>query len=146
MSHYLLSFRLYKDGGPVTSGSLYLPVGDEDSKWDHQLADITSKTRGNRVLVLLHGYNTNYADGRLQLIRYMEMLEGFTGIMLATLWPGDGWAKALTYPFEGCDADDTGDALFKWITTHVDNSARISFVAHSLGSRVAMRTANQLAP
>jgi len=65
--------------------------------------------------------------------------------MLATLWPGDGLAKALTYPFEGRDADDTADALFRWITLHIDASARISFVAHSLGSRVAMNAAQQLA-
>jgi pimeloyl-ACP methyl ester carboxylesterase len=147
MNRYILSFRADKVGGPVTSGSLWRPDGNEDIRWDDHLADLTAATRGNPVLVLLHGYNNDYKEGRLRLTRYMDMLAvgGYTGIMLATLWPGDGWAKALTYPFEGRDADDTADSLFKWLITNVDASARISFVAHSLGSRVAMNTAQQLA-
>jgi alpha-beta hydrolase superfamily lysophospholipase len=146
MSRYILSFRERKVGGSVTSGSLWRPVRDADVPWNDHLADFTADTRGNRVLVLLHGYNNDYDEGRLRLTRYMDMLAegGYSGVMLATLWPGDGWAKALTYPFEGRDADDTADALFKWVTCHVDASARISFVAHSLGSRVAMHTAQQL--
>ncbi|MBI3776429.1 MAG: alpha/beta fold hydrolase [Gammaproteobacteria bacterium] len=146
MTNYILNLRERDVGGSVTSGSLWRPVGDTDEQWGDHLADITVATRGNRVLVLLHGYNNDYKVGRLRLTRYMNMLAGggYTGVMLATLWPGDGWAKALTYPFEGRDADDTADSLFKWLITNVDATARISFVAHSLGSRVAMNTAQQL--
>lgn len=147
MNHYLLSFRERDVGGPVTAGSLSIPDGDRDIRYDDHLDELTAASRGNRVLVLLHGYNNDYQVGRQRLTHYMQLLErgGYTGMMLATLWPGDGWAKALTYPFEGRDADDTALALFRWLTSHIDSSASISFAAHSLGSRVAMNTAERLA-
>ena len=65
-------------------------------------------------------------------------------VMLAVLWPGDGWAKALTYPFEGRDADDSARALCRWLTVNVDKNASVSFIAHSLGCRVAMEAAQRL--
>lgn len=147
MNRYLLSFRQRKVGGPVSTGSLFLPHRDLDIPWDGRLAEITAATPGREVLVLLHGYNNDYACGRERLVRYMDLLakQDYSGLMLATLWPGDGLAKALTYPFEGRDADDTAAALFRWLTTHVHASAHISFVAHSLGCRVAMNAAQRLA-
>ena len=147
MNRYLLSFRERPRGGAVTSGSLWLPEGAADIPWDDHLADITTATQGSDVLFLIHGYNNDYEAGRVRLVRYMGMLAdaGYQGVQIACLWPGDGAAKALTYPFEGRDADDTADAMARWIALHVDRGARVSFVAHSLGSRVAMRTAQNLA-
>ena len=97
MNGYLLNFRVNDVGGPVASGSLYRTIGDADFRCN-DLAEFTATTRGNPVLVLLHGYNNDYSEGRKSLMRYMAMLDrgGFSGVMLATLWPGDGWAKALT--------------------------------------------------
>lgn len=103
-------------------------------------------TLGKRLLILVHGYNNSRNFGRTRLVRFSNMLTtgGSNYIMLGVLWPGDGWAKALTYPFEGRDADDAADALTKWLSTNVASNARIAFVGHSLGCRVVMNTAQQL--
>jgi hypothetical protein len=146
VSHFILDLRERASGGAVKSGSLYLWLDNAEVPWDGNLPDFTTLTRGTRVVVLLHGYNVDRAEGRTSLTRYMAFLEkkGITGPMLSVLWPGDGWAKALTYPFEGRDADDSADALFRWLCNFVDPTARVAFVAHSLGCRVAMQTSKQL--
>lgn len=146
MNGYLLDFRISKVGGAVSAGELYRLEGEGEIR----IADASAfrfATRGELVLLLIHGYNVDRETGRLTLSRYMHMLAagGFTGTMVAVLWPGDGWAKALTYPFEGRDADDSADALYSWLVTYAAASARIAFAAHSLGCRVAMRAACRLA-
>lgn len=148
MSAYVLDLRERDVGGAVTSGHLYVDgdVGPLDADGP-ALPGFTALTRGRDVVLLLHGYNTTRPAGWQSLTRFARLLEaaGTAALMVAVLWPGDGWAKALTYPFEGRDADDSAAALVTWIKNHVDHTARISLVAHSLGCRVAMRTAQLLA-
>jgi pimeloyl-ACP methyl ester carboxylesterase len=148
MSTYVLDLREREVGGAVTAGHLYLD--DDTGPWDADgpaLPAFTALTRGRELVVLLHGYNNTRQQGWDSLVRFARFLEagGVTATMLAVLWPGDGWAKALTYPFEGRDADDSSESLLAWIRHNVDETARISLVAHSLGCRVAMRTARRLA-
>ncbi len=148
MSGFLLDLRDKDVGGAVTSGRLFRIIeGGTEVEWDDRLADFSAATRLQRLLVLLHGYNNSRSVGCSRLVQYMSMLVagGSKDLMVAVLWPGDGWAKALTYPFEGRDADDTAEALFKWLAAHVDPRARVAFVGHSLGCRVAMETAKLLA-
>lgn len=147
MNTYILSFRNQEVGGAVTSGHLYRVERDVDIDWDTHWAEFTAATSGRRLLVLVHGYNNSLSFGRERLIRFSKMLAagGSDDIMLAVLWPGDGWAKALTYPFEGRDADDSADALFKWLSINAALNTRIAFVGHSLGCRVVMNTAQQIA-
>lgn len=146
MSRYVLDLRAQEVGGPVVPGSLFRIEELGDVPWNARLPAFTAETRGQRLIVLIHGYNNSRSRGRATLGDFMELLaaRGTSDPMLAVLWPGDGWAKALTYPFEGRDADDTADVLEKWLRTHVDSTAQIAFVAHSLGCRVAMRTAQRL--
>jgi pimeloyl-ACP methyl ester carboxylesterase len=146
MNGYLLDFRVDPIGGAVSSGELYRVVGDREIPVPDR-TEFTAATRGELVLVLLHGYNVNREKGLRTLSRYGDMLAkgGFGGLLVATLWPGDGWAKALTYPFEGRDADDTGDVLYSWLAENAAPTSRIAFVAHSLGCRVAMHAARRLA-
>jgi len=147
MNAFVLHLRDQEVGGAVTSGHLYRVDNGSEVDWDDRLPDFTTATQGQRLIVLVHGYNNSLSFGRTRLTRFMKMLSagGNTDVMLAVLWPGDGWAKALSYPFEARDADDTATALFKWICIHVDKTARIAFVGHSLGCRVVMNTAQQLA-
>ena len=148
MSIYVLDLRERDVGGAVAPGHLYLAAdeGPLDAEGP-ALAAFTARTRGTELVVLLHGYNVTRSEGWASLVRFAWFLEagGVGATILCVLWPGDGWAKALTYPFEGRDADDSSDSLVTWIRAHVDQTARISLVAHSLGCRVAMRTAQQLA-
>ncbi|MEO1766324.1 alpha/beta fold hydrolase [Thiobacter aerophilum] len=147
MSRYCLHLRDSAVGGPVVSGRLYRFVNGVEVDWDAQLPEFTASTRGQRLLVLLHGYNVSRSEGRASLARYMDLLaaQGLSDPMLAVLWPGDGWAKALSYPFEGRDADDSAEVLWKWLSTHLKPGTRVAFAGHSLGCRVAMATARRLA-
>lgn len=147
MNTYILDFRNQEVGGAVTSGHLYRLENGTDVDWDAHLTEFTAATHGKRLLVLVHGYNNSRSFGRARLVRFCGMLEagGNSDVMLSVLWPGDGWAKALTYPFEGRDADDSADALSKWLSTNAASDTRVAFVGHSLGCRVVMNTAKQLA-
>jgi len=145
MNAYVLNLREHAVGGAVTAG--HLLAGDGTDADGARLPAFTALTRGREVVALIHGYNNTRREGRDALLRFARFLDaaGVTAIMLAVLWPGDGWAKALTYPFEGKDADDSASALVAWLTAYVDPTARVSLVAHSLGCRVAMSAAQQLA-
>jgi pimeloyl-ACP methyl ester carboxylesterase len=144
---YCLHLRDCEVGGAVVSGHLYRFIDGREVDWDAHVAEFTAACQGGRLLILLHGYNVNRSDGRDSLYHYMKLLdaEGWKEPMLAVLWPGDGWAKALTYPFEGSDADNAGDVLCKWLTTNVKADTRLAFVGHSLGCRVVMQAARRLA-
>ena len=147
MSVFLLDFRLQKAGGPVTPGHLYKFEAGVEVDWDGRLAEFRAMTSGQRVLMLVHGYNNDRPTGRTRLARFGDMLDagGNSDVKVAILWPGDGWAKALTYPFEGRDADDTAASLFTWISRHVSPDASLAFAGHSLGCRVVMNLAQRLA-
>ncbi|MDD2127003.1 alpha/beta fold hydrolase [Pseudomonas monteilii] len=146
MNAYILDLRHREVGGAVASGHLYRVESDTDIDWDRHLPEFTSATAGKRLLVLVHGYNNSRSVGRKRLVRFGDLLAkaGSSDVMLSVLWPGDGWAKALTYPFEGRDADDSANALFRWLSTNAAPDSRIAFVGHSLGCRVVMNTAQQI--
>lgn len=146
MNAFVLHLRDQKTGGPVTSGVLYRALPYWDVWWNDRLPDFTQLTRANRLTVLLHGFNNDREEGREKLVHYIRILErkGLAELMLAVLWPGDGWAGPLSYPAEGRDADDTADALLIWLLSNVDETARVAFVGHSLGCRVVMRAAQRM--
>ncbi|HAP42427.1 MAG TPA: hypothetical protein DCQ94_22145 [Nitrospira sp.] len=153
MNAFILSLRDQKFGGAVTSGVLYKALPYWDVWWNDRLPDFKLLTRGQRLTVLLHGYNNGLDEGREKLVRFIGWLEqkGSTDLMLAVLWPGDSWtnalgtwAGALSYPSESRGADDSADNLLTWLVLHVDESARVAFVGHSLGCRVVMRAAQRM--
>lgn len=144
---YLLDLRNQEVGGAVMSGRLYRVEDALDADWDAHPDEFTRHASGRRLLVLVHGYNNSRSFARERLLRFGRMLAagGFSDTLLAVLWPGDGWAKALTYPFEGKDADDSADALFKWLDSNAGVDTSLAFVGHSLGCRVVMNTAQRIA-
>lgn len=147
MNAYILDLRNQEIGGAVNSGRLYRVENGAYIDWYAHLPEFTSATQGKRLLVLIHGYNNPRSVGRTRLVNFCGMLVagGSNDIMLSVLWPGDGYAKAMTYPFEGRDADDSADALFRWLSTNVASNTRVAFVGHSLGCRVVMNTAQKIA-
>ncbi|MCC6967048.1 MAG: alpha/beta hydrolase [Nitrospira sp.] len=154
MNAFILSLRDQPFGGAVTSGVLYKALPYWDVWWNDRLPDFKLLTRGQRLTVLLHGYNNGLDEGREKLVRFIGCLEqkGSTDLMLAVIWPGDSWANALgnwagalSYPSESRDADDSADNLLTWLVLHVDESARVAFVGHSLGCRVVMRATQRMA-
>jgi len=147
MNAFVLSLRDQRFGGAVTSGVLYKALPYWDVWWNDRLPDFELLTRGQRLTVLLHGYNNGLEEGREKLVRFIGFLEqkGSMDLMLAVLWPGDSWAGAVSYPSESHDADDSADNLLTWLVLHVHESARVAFVGHSLGCRVVMRAAQRMA-
>ena len=130
---YVLSFRERPKGGAVVPGHLET---DPSLGTPEQLAVEPDLT------ILVHGYNVDYAAGRGSLLRLADAVApSCDGGIVAVLWPGDHWTGALSYSFEGRDADDSARALARFIGDTVPVGVPISFVAHSLGNRLALAAA-----
>jgi hypothetical protein len=137
---YLLDFRGASTGGAVTPGVLVTRPG---------LGTMRDLRAEAQVTFLLHGFNVNRADGEAALLRLAAGLPTVAADgVVAVLWPGDHWARAVSYPFEGQDADDSAAALAVYIRLVVAlrPGTRLQFVTHSLGARVAFETVKRLAP
>lgn len=137
---YILDFRGANVGGPVVPGrimqigGLPMTLGTEDGL-----------RLEPKVTFLLHGYNVTRQEGRESLLRLAKKLPAATdGAVVAVLWPGDHWTGAISYPFEGKDADDSAAELVRFIDRVIRRGTELSFVSHSLGARVVMETVKRL--
>lgn len=135
---YFLDFRGRNVGGPVVPGRIvHLPgiaSGTED--------DIR---REPRIIFLTHGFNVARDDGQAKLRNLSVTLARSAHIAhVLVTWPGDSWANAASYMFEGNDADDTARELVRFIDRVVSDGTQLSFAAHSLGARVVMETLKRL--
>ena len=133
---YVLSFRIKNKGGPVVPGRLIAEPG---------LGTYESLQVKSKIMLLVHGFNVNLANGKAGLLTLADMLPsaGADGI-IAVLWPGDHWFGPLSYSFEGRDADDTAFELARFLHDTLRPDAEISIVGHSLGCRVIMETIKRL--
>jgi len=136
--NYVLDFRGAEVGGPVIPGRILridgLPLGTEDDL-----------RRESKITFLLHGFNVNRQDGTDSLLRLANRLPSASdGAIVAVLWPGDHWVRAVSYPFEGNDADDSAAEMARFIDRVVRSGTPLFFVSHSLGARVVMETVSRL--
>ncbi len=136
--NYILDFRGADVGGPVLPGRIMhingIPLGTED--------DLRQESK---VTFLLHGFNVNRQAGRESLLRLAGRLPSVSdGAIVAALWPGDHWVRAISYPFEGNDADDSAVEMARFIDRVVRPGTELNFVSHSLGARVVMGVVNRL--
>jgi hypothetical protein len=135
--NYLLDFRARDVGGAVVPGVIVRAPG---------LGTETDLRTETRIVFLVHGFNVNRADGRDSLLRFAATLApGTAAAYVAVLWPGDHWTRAVSYMFEGNDADDSARALVRYIGDVIARGSEVSFVSHSLGGRVVMETVKGLA-
>jgi len=134
--NYLLSLRERNTGGAVVPGRLENGPG---------LGTADELALERALTIIVHGYNVSGDKGRGALLRFAKLIAAAdsTGI-IAVLWPGDHWSGALSYSWEGRDADDSAAALVRFLGDHVQSSVPISFVAHSLGNRVALEAVERL--
>lgn len=127
-----LDFRSSSFSGAVVPGRLTRGSTDQ-LRWARQ------------VIFLIHGFNLNRSEGRDAMNRLASGLPSVQdAALVSVLWPGDHWSGAISYSFEGRDADDTGAELARYIIRTLRSSTRISFVTHSLGARVALETVNHI--
>lgn len=132
---YILNFRDKPTGGAVVPWCLEQRFG---------CGSIDDLRIEDNITFLIHGFNVNEKDGREKLTNLTKVLGiDVDGGLVSVLWPGDHWVNALSYPFEGRDADDTSLELLKFID-QIPKDIPLSFVAHSLGSRVAMNVVDRL--
>ncbi|MEP6547278.1 MAG: alpha/beta hydrolase [Gammaproteobacteria bacterium] len=133
MANFVLDFRCADQGGAVVPGKLTLA---------NLTLDALQQCRD--VVFLIHGFNVNRPVGSAELQAFANLLPAAArGAAVAVLWPGDAWSGPLCYPFETNKADDSAVELAKYIGDNLPHAC-ISFVAHSLGCRVAMETVRQL--
>ena len=122
----------------ATSISDYKSLGSEK---------LVREIQGQHVLIGIHGFNVNRADGIAHLSNWETLLQlGALSVFVGLLWPGDSiWAHGLDYPDEPRIANDAGDLLAPFVDANFPNAASVSFVSHSLGARVMLRTLSRMA-
>jgi hypothetical protein len=137
-----LDFRDHDTGGAVTAGVL-TEVGSGVSG----PAALDLLRIEPAVTILTHGFNINRPEGRDKLRNLARDLPAASNSAIVyVLWPGDHWVGAISYPFEGDDADDTAAMLVRFLQdAQLPATVPISFVTHSLGARVALETMKALA-
>ena len=95
--------------------------------------------------MLVHGFNVSRASGQAQLGAFARALPGAADAAICAItWPGDSWAGAAGYSFEGNDADDTAAEIARFIDRVIRPGTPVSFVSHSLGARVVFETIARL--
>lgn len=110
------------------------------------LNQLLQDIRGQHVLIGVHGYNVNRADGIAHLSNWEGLLQlPMPSIFVALLWPGDSiWAHGLDYPEEPKIANETGALVAPFLDTNFLTAASVSFASHSLGARVVLATISNM--
>lgn len=142
---YLLSFRddRLNVGGPVLGG--HLQRRENGAMVTQGVGARAELALERRVVFLVHGYNVSRAEGIDQLQQLAALLPSNQDAgLVATIWPGDHWTGAISYPFEGRDADDTALEFARFIGDALTPGTPVCFVTHSLGARVALETMTHL--
>ncbi|MBG6173083.1 esterase/lipase superfamily enzyme [Labrenzia sp. EL_208] len=110
------------------------------------LADITEteffrifEDAGTRDIVLfLHGYNNSFSDSIRRGATIQEDIAK-DAIVVSYTWPSDGELLSYGYDESSTDIAEQNLKLFMDKLTRTVDPARISIVAHSMGSRLLMR-------
>lgn len=142
---HLLDFRIQSVGGPVVRPRMYLLA--EDGR-EIEVEPGPALNTHPAWTFLIHGFANDRPEGKAKLSAYAaqvrkEAPELDSGLALV-LWPGDNLLSPLTYSVEEEDAQSTADQLSDFILEHLPPSIRPHFIAHSLGSLVALETMKRL--
>ena len=136
---FFVDFRGRDVGGPVLPGKVVFPALADPSATEDALR------LAERVIVLVHGFNVDRPSGQAKLHAFAGKLPGATdAAIVAVTWPGDSWAGAASYPFEGNDADDTAIELARFLDRVIIEGTPLSFASHSLGARVVFGAIERL--
>ncbi len=102
--------------------------------------------QGRHVLIGIHGFNVNRADGIAHLSNWETLLQlGPLAVFVGLLWPGDSiWAHGLDYPEEPRIANEAGALISPFLDDNFGNAASVSFVSHSLGARVLLQSVSRM--
>jgi hypothetical protein len=135
---WFLNLRTNTVGGEVRDAPQVLQTDPAASA--STVAALTQAATGRDLVFVAHGFNVNQADGIAHLSNWEKLLTlDPNSLFVGILWPGDSsWLGALVYPGEGRDAMKAGDEVADFIDTQLAGAASISFVSHSLGTRLVL--------
>lgn len=140
---FVLDFRAAEVGGGFAGPLLFAEHGQALDPG----ALLTLGAAGP-LTFLLHGFNVDRSAGRAGLLEFGRLLRAarpdLAGRLVAVLWPGDDLLSPLSYSLEERDADQTARRLAALCTRTWKLREPPSFVAHSLGCRVALETMARL--
>ncbi len=95
------------------------------------------------VVIFVHGFNTNFSEGLYRIAQINHDLD-VKGVIVHYSWPSA--ASALGYIYDRDSVDFARDGLEDLIgQVKAAGAERISLVAHSMGSYLAMETMRQMA-
>ncbi len=141
-----LDVRLQSVGGEL---AVSVAVNQGTSLADYvslNLNQLLSDIRGRHVLLGVHGFNVDRANGIASLSNWESLLQLVQpSVFIGMLWPGDSiWAHGLDYPEEPRIANQSGELFASFIDSYFAAAASISFASHSLGARVLLETVAQM--
>ncbi|WP_165184631.1 alpha/beta hydrolase [Caulobacter soli] len=101
--------------------------------------EAAQRVAGRSLVFTVHGFNVSYDKGLRSLARLETQLALPPNFLcVGVLWPGDFFIPAINYPGEWRDAVNGGKALARFVNTTLGGATDVSFVAHSLGCRLAL--------
>ena len=128
---------LYSWEGPRKPMPPELVQHDED-QWLAAIArQVASPKAKGRLLLFIHGYNTNFTDAH-EIAAQISELAGEDTPLVLLHWPSRG--SALSYAVDEASiawAQDPLDEALAALTMRADD---ITIVAHSMGARAAIRS------
>jgi hypothetical protein len=141
-----LDVRLADVGGNLATRVAVNQGTTIDNYQGLDINQLFSDIRGQHVLIGVHGYNVNRADGIAHLSNWGGLLQlPMPSIFVGLLWPGDSiWAHGLDYPEEPKIANQAGSVVGPFLDTNFTNAASVSFASHSLGARVVLATISNM--
>lgn len=143
-----MNFRQQSVGGGVKSPTFLEGVGAASPLALKTVADgvVAGRVANRDVVFAIHGFNVSMPQGACALGRLEVTLNLPASCQfVAVLWPGDFWLPVVNYPFEGSVAADCGGRLASYFNQRFSGAASVSFLTHSLGARVALEAAANLA-
>ncbi len=137
-----LDFRANGGRTGVAPASRLLSAGGAETTWrPGRLAAYEP------LCFLTYGFNVKRREGIACLEAFARLLEarGCTPAAFVWVsWPGDGLGGPLCYPAQEPAADETAYHLARLLCDEVRPRQPVSFVAHSLGSRLVLQTMENL--
>lgn len=104
------------------------------------------RTGRRKVLLYIHGYNSNFDDAVIQAAQmgYDLKVEGVTAVYS---WPSKGSLSPWGYEADGATIESSEDFLGEFATKLVleSKAEEVDIVAHSMGNRALLRAVNTLA-
>ncbi len=135
---YVLDFRASSVGGAVVPPKLL----SADGRFEVPISALQPPNPPPSFII--HGFNNSRSEGLAATTGFSDLLVsdglGSEFSLVAVLWPGDNLLSPLSYFVEEKDARNTANQFVRFLVGGLHRKDRPNFVAHSLGSLVALET------